>query len=92
MESLKKKKHLEFLPWHIRFNLLISVLSELTPQSNHLDALVKVQGFHQPPFVIPSRRFTHVKPPECKLFFRIALGSFLLHFCQLNYDVRWHEY
>jgi len=87
-----KKKNLDFSPWHIHFNVFISVPSQLTPHLSHLKALVKVQGFHQTPSVIPSGRFIHVKAPACKLFFRIALGSFLLHFCQLNYDMRWHEY
>ena len=72
---------------HARFNLLISVLSQLTPLPNHLEALVQVQGFHQPPLEIPSRRFIHVKPPESKFFFRIARGLFCCIFA--NWIMMW---
>lgn len=83
----EKKKHLEFLLGHAHFNLLISVLSRLTPPPNHLEALVQVQGFHQSPLEIPGRRYTHVKPPESKFFFRIARGLFCCIFA--NWIMMW---
>lgn len=78
--ELKKKILIFALAYS--FNVLISVPSQLTPHLSHLKALVKVQGFYQPPSVITSKRFIHVKAPACKLLFRIALGSFLLHFAK----------
>lgn len=77
MESFfKKKKKTSFLPWHVHFNLIICLLSGLTPQSNHLEILVQVQGVHHPPSAMLSWRFTHVQPPECNLFVGVAPGSF----------------